>query len=194
MRVPFRRGLSFKRKRRKVEVTTTKSIAVWVVQIVIVVAIAFVCVYCFGLKATVIGNSMSGTLENGDKVLVNRFIYSLKSPKENDVIVFYPNGNEKSHYYIKRVVACPGDTVKISEGVLFVNGQAFDEEGAVEIEYAGVAEETITVSEDEYFVLGDNRNDSEDSRYANVGTVKKEYIEGKAWFRTGPGKPRGRIK
>lgn len=171
-----------------------RSAALFVVQIVIVIAIAFVCVYCFGLKATVIGNSMSGTLENGDKILVNRFVYALKAPKANDVIVFYPNGNEKTHYYVKRVVAVPGDTVKIEDGVVYVNGEEFDEVSTEFIEYAGLAEETITVAEDEFFVLGDNRNSSEDSRYANIGNIKREHIEGKAWFRTGPGGPRGRIK
>ena len=194
MRVPFKRGLNFKRQRRRVEMNTVRSTALWIVQIIIVIAIAFVCVYCFGLKATVIGNSMSGTLENGDKILVNRFVYALKAPKANDVIVFYPNGNEKSHYYVKRVVAVPGDTVKIEDGVVYVNGDEFDSGDTEIIDYAGLAEELITVGEDEYFVLGDNRNNSEDSRYANIGNIKEEHIVGKAWFRTGPGSPRGRIK
>lgn len=195
MRFPFKRGLNFqKRRRRRVEATTARSTALWVAQIIIVIAIAFVCVYCFGLKATVIGNSMSGTLENGDKILVNRFVYTLKAPRADDIIVFYPNGNERSNYYVKRVIAVPGDTVKISNGVVYVNGQEYDEDGAESIDYAGLAEETITVGEDEFFVLGDNRNDSEDSRYANIGNIKREHIEGKAWFRTGPGAPRGRIK
>lgn len=194
MRFPFNRGLSFKRQRRKVEMTTMRSVALFVAQIIIVVAIAFVLVFCFGLKATVIGGSMSGTLEDGDKILVNRFVYALKAPKANDVVVFYPNGNEKTHYYVKRVIAVPGDTVKIEDGVVYVNGEAFDETDTEIIEYAGLAEETITVAEDEFFVLGDNRNSSEDSRYANIGNIKREHIEGKAWFRTGPGGPRGRIK
>lgn len=194
MRFPFNRGLSFKRQRRKVEMTTMRSVALFVAQIIIVVAIAFVLVFCFGLKATVIGGSMSGTLEDGDKILVNRFVYALKAPKANDVVVFYPNGNEKTHYYVKRVIAVPGDTVKIEDGVVYVNGEAFDEADTEIIEYAGMAEETITVAEDEFFVLGDNRNSSEDSRYANIGNIKREHIEGKAWFRTGPGGPRGRIK
>ena len=194
MRVPFKRGLNFKRRRRKVEITTGKSIALWVVQIVIVIAIAFVCVYCLGLKATVIGNSMTDTLKDGDKILVNRFVYALKEPKAGDVIVFYPNGNERSHYYVKRVIAVPGDTVEISDGVVYVNGYAYDEEDTEVIEYPGLAQDLITVAEDEYFVLGDNRNDSEDSRYANIGNIPKEHIVGKAWFKAGPDRPRGRIK
>ncbi len=194
MRFPFSRGLNFKRHRRKVEVNTVKSTVVFAMQIAVVIVIAFVCVYFFGMKTTVIGNSMSATLENGDKILVNRFVYALRGPKANDVVVFFPNGNENSHYYVKRVVAVPGDTVKITDGELYVNGEEFLEEGSWDIEYAGLAEDTITVGEDEYFVIGDNPNDSEDSRYANIGNIKEEHIKGKAWFRTGPGAPRGRIK
>lgn len=193
MRISIKRGLNFKRQRRKLERSTMRSVILLIVQVIIVIAIAFVCVYCFGMKTTVIGNSMSETLEDGDKILVNRFVYALKSPKAEDVIVFYPNGNEKAHYYVKRVVGVPGDTVQIKDGSLYVNGEIY-EDIVEEIEYAGLAEEKITVGEDEYFVLGDATNSSEDSRYANIGMIKKEYIEGKAWFRTGPGRPRGRIK
>lgn len=194
MRFPLKRGLNFGRQRRKIEMNSVKNAVFWVVQIVIVIAIAFVCVYCFGMKTTVIGNSMSTTLEDGDKILVNRFVYALKGPKSGDVVVFFPNGNDKSHYYVKRVVAVPGDTVKIEDGILYVNDQRYDESDTEIIDYAGLAEAAITVGEDEYFVLGDNRNNSEDSRYANIGNIKEEHIEGKAWFRTGPGAPRGRIK
>ena len=115
------------------------------------------------------------------------FIYKVTNPKQNDIIVFLPNGNEKSHYYVKRVVAVPGDTVLIQDGALYVNGELFDEEIEVaSMEDAGLAAEEITLGEDEYFVLGDNRNNSEDSRYANIGNIKKEYIIGKAWFRVAP--------
>ena len=194
MRVPFRRGLNFRRRRQKIEVNTVKSYVWFGVQIAIVVAIAFVCVSFFGMKATVIGNSMADTLADGDKILVNRFVYALKAPKAGDVVVFLPNGNEKSHYYVKRVVAVPGDTVQIRDGYLYVNEARFAEGNIEKIDYAGLAQELITVGEDEYFVLGDSYNDSEDSRYANIGNIKEEYIEGKAWFRTGPGRPRGKIK
>ena len=104
--------------------------------------------------------------------------------KANDIIVFLPNGNEKSHYYVKRVVAVPGDTVLIKDGALYVNDKLFDEEVEVaSMEDAGLAAEEITLGADEFFVLGDNRNNSEDSRYANIGNIKKEHIIGKAWFR-----------
>ena len=133
--------------------------------------------------------------ENGEEILVNRFVYKLKKPKANDVIVFLPNGNEKSHYYVKRVIGVPGDKIQIKNGAVYVNGELFDEKAdTAAIEDAGLASEEITVGEDEYFVLGDNRNSSEDSRYANIGNVKREYIIGKAWFRISPLRKIGFIK
>ena len=130
---------------------------------------------------------MAPTLENRQKILINRFIYSITDPKPNDVVVFLPNGNEKSHYYVKRVIGVPGDKVQIKEGMVYVNGEPFEE--AVEMPAildAELAAEEITLGEDEYFVLGDNRNNSEDSRYANIGNIKKEYMIGKAWFIVSP--------
>ena len=102
-------------------------------------------------------------------------------------MVFLPNGNEKSHYYVKRVIAVPGDKVQIKDGAVYVNGELFDEKAeTAAILDAQLAAEEIELGEDEYFVLGDNRNNSEDSRYANIGNVKKEYIIGKAWFIVSP--------
>lgn len=188
------KGLSFRKKRRKVSLSATKNGILWVVEIIIVLALALALVYCAGMKVTVVGNSMENNLMDGSQVLVNRFTYNLTDPKSGDVIVFLPNGNEKSHYYIKRVVGVPGDKVQIINGVLYVNGELFDEQDTEVIKNAGLAEEEITVGEDEYFVLGDNRNSSEDSRYANIGNIKKEYITGKAWFVIKPFSKMGRIK
>ncbi len=180
-------GLSFSPRKREMNTERVKAAVLWVAEIFLTVAVAAVLVYYMGVRISVVGQSMSGTLENGDTVLINRFEYQLFSPKPNDIIVFLPNGNEKSHYYIKRVIAVPGDTVQIQEGKVYVNGQPFAEE--IEdpyIENGLLAEEPIEVGEDEYFVLGDNRNNSEDSRYANIGNVKREHIEGKAWLIVSP--------
>lgn len=182
-----RSGLNFGRQKRKVNMAQVKEVCVWAVEILITLLIAFTLVYFIGLRTSVVGQSMAETLNGGDEILVNRFIYKVTNPKQNDIIVFLPNGNEKSHYYVKRVVAVPGDTVLIQDGALYVNGELFDEEIEVaSMEDAGLAAEEITLGEDEYFVLGDNRNNSEDSRYANIGNIKKEYIIGKAWFRVAP--------
>ena len=125
----------------------------------------------------------NGTINSGDSVLVNRFTYLVSAPKPGDVVVFKPNGNERSHYYMRRVIAEPGDKVQIKDGFVYVNGELFETGlGSEQMDYAGVAEEEITIGDGEYFVLGDNRNQSEDSRNADIGNVKKEDIYGKAWF------------
>ena len=111
-----------------------------------------------------------------------------------DIVAFYPNGNEKSRYYIKRIIGEPGDTIQIQDGVVYVNGDALESANRESIENAGLAEEPVTVGEDEYFVLGDNRNNSEDSRYASIGNVKKEDIAGKVWFQTYPRNSMGRVE
>lgn len=179
-----RSGLNFGRQKKKVNVPLLKEAAVWTAEILIVMLIAVTMVYFGGMRTSVVGQSMSETLNNGDEVLVNRFTYILTDPKPNDIIVFLPNGNEKSHYYVKRVIAVPGDTILIQNGEVYVNGEPFTEEVDVSaMEDAGLATEEMTLGNDEYFVLGDNRNNSEDSRYANIGNIKKEYIIGKAWFR-----------
>ena len=78
----------------------------------------------------------------------------------------------------------PGDTVQIKDGALYVNDELYKESTDVaSMEDAGIASDAIKLGKDEYFVLGDNRNNSEDSRYANIGNVKRDYIIGKAWFR-----------
>ncbi|MCR5667223.1 MAG: signal peptidase I [Eubacterium sp.] len=184
-----RPGPNFARRKKEVDTDKVKGIASWVIEIIIVVFIAFAIVYFVGMKSSVVGSSMSPTFEEGDTVLINRMIYKLTDPKANDIIVFMPNGNEKSHYYIKRVIAVPGDTVQIVDGVVYVNGEEFEEEIDVEeIENAQLAEDEIVLEDDEYFVLGDNRNNSEDSRYANIGNIKEEYIVGKVWFCTAKGR------
>lgn len=182
-----RSGLNFARRKKKVNMAIVKEVGIWAAEIAITLLLAFTAVYFVGLRTSVVGQSMTETLNSGEEILVNRFIYKVTNPEPNDIIVFLPNGNEKSHYYVKRVVAVPGDTVWISDGLLYVNGELFEEEIDVEdIEEAGLASEEITLGADEYFVLGDNRNNSEDSRYANIGNIKKEYIIGKAWFRVAP--------
>ena len=177
-------GLNFGKRKKKINFTVVKEVLSWTVEIALTLLIAFTFVYFIGLRTSVVGQSMSKTLNGGDQILVNRFVYKVTDPKTNDIIVFLPNGNEKSHYYVKRVIGVPGDTVQVKNGTVYVNGKAFDEETDVaSIEDAGLAADEITLGPDEYFVLGDN---SEDSRYANIGNIKKDYIIGQAWFRIAP--------
>lgn len=191
-----RSGLNFGKQRKKFNMPLFVEIISWIAEIAIVIGIAFVVIFFFGFRTSVVGQAMTSTLENGDQILVNRFVYMVGHPKQNDIVVFFPNGNEKSHYYIRRVIACPGDKVQIKDGAVYVNGKAYQEVNldVAAIEDAGLAAEEITVDKNEYFVLGDNRNNSEDSRQANIGNVKKEYIEGKVWFRLGSFKKLGTVK
>lgn len=181
------KGLNFRKKKRELNIPLLREIAIWILEIAITVAIAGVCVYFVGVRTTVVGQSMSGRLQDGDQVLINRFIYKVSRPKIGDVIVFLPNGNEKSHYYIKRVIAAGGDTVQIIDGVIYVNGAPSENvHFSGTISDPGVAAEKITLDTDECFVMGDNPGGSEDSRFANIGNVRSDYIIGKVWFKLLP--------
>ena len=99
------------------------------------------------------------------------------------MIVFKPKGNENDHYYIKRIVGLPGETIEIIENRVYIDGERLEEDyETTNIDDVGVVDEKLKLAGDEYFVLGDNREQSEDSRDADVGNVKREYIYGKAWF------------
>lgn len=175
------KGLSFYRRRKKLNRLVVKEVCSWIFGIVTAVFIAGVVVFFLGMSTNVVGVSMEPTLYNGQKIFVNRFIYILSSPKRGDVVVFLPNGNENAHYYVKRVVAVPGDRLKIQEGVLYVNGEeskwVFEK-----ILYSGIAANELVLGSGEYFCIGDNPNNSEDSRSANIGFVEEEDIIGEAWF------------
>ena len=146
--------------------------------------LAVVIVIAFGMKSTVIGNSMEDCLVNSQKVLVDRFVFKLLSPQRFDVVCFYPKGNENSHIYIKRVIGMPGESVEIKEGYVYIDGVRLLEDNDYDIiEEPGTAETPYKLGADEYFVLGDNRNNSEDSRNGNIGSVSKETMIGKVWFR-----------
>lgn len=180
------KGLSFYRKRKKVNAAILAEVLKYILGIAISIFLAVVIVYLFGLRTGVIGTSMEPELVNGQEVLVNRFAYKLANPGAGDVIVFLPNGNQNTHYYVRRVVACPGDTVQIRDGVLYINGEATEDAYDL-IADAGIAENEIKLGDNEYFVMGDNCNSSEDSRSGNIGPVLREHIIGEAWFKLGSG-------
>ena len=179
------KGLSFYKKKKRISAALVKEIMVWCFGIFAAVLIAFAVVYAVGMSTSMIGVSMEPELYNGQRVLINRYAYLMSSPKVGDVIVFLPNGNHNSHYYIKRVVAVPGDTVQIIGGRLYVNGEQIVDERYDKMAEAGIAENPLLLGTDEYFVLGDNRNSSEDSRSANIGPVRSSDILGRVWFHMG---------
>lgn len=167
--------------------TKLKEILYFGIEIIVVIVIAFVLVYFVGEKTSVIGASMNPTLSNKDEVIINKFIYTLTDPKRGDVVVFRPNGNENTHLNIKRVVGLPGETIRVEKGILYIDGEAYQSEFVANgIKDEGIAMEPILLGEDEYFVLGDNVNNSEDSRFANIGNVNKADMEGKVWFCVSP--------
>ena len=167
----------------------------WTFQILIVIMFAYVIVYFFGQSRTNVGQSMDVTLSGGDTVLINVMAYQLGGPKRGDVISFKPGGSESSHSSIKRVIGLPGETVQIKEGMIYIDGKVYlEQKNYPAITNPGMASEPITLGGNEYFVLGDNRNNSEDSRFADIGPVASEYIEGKVWFVLSPAKHRGFLK
>ena len=181
------KGLTFYQKKKKLNIVVIKEIFSWFFWIFASMLLAVVLVFCIGMQTSVIGPSMEPSLFNGQKIFLNRLIYKVASPREGDVIVFLPNGNEKSHYYVKRVVGVPGDTLYIKNGLLYVNDEAVEEYFNDRIAEPGLLGSEVTLGEDEYFVIGDNCNNSEDSRSANIGTVRKSYIIGKAWMKLAAG-------
>ncbi len=178
-----KKGLTFYTKERKINKKQITEVLSWIFSGALMVLLAFMFVYLFGMRTSVIGVSMEPSLGNGEEILIDRFVYLIRQPEGSDVVVFRPNGNENAHLYVKRIVGTPGDTVLIRDGLLYINGNVYDEAGIFDrIENGGIAEPGLTLGEDEYFVLGDNRNDSEDSRSSNIGIVRRSYIIGRAWF------------
>lgn len=177
-----RKGLTFYQKRQKISASLIKEIWTYIFLVLASVLVAFVLVFSVGMKTSVIGVSMEPALYNGQEVLVNRFLYKLVSPGKGDVVVFLPNGNENSHYYVKRIAAEPGDRVAVREGVLYINDVPYSEVELDKIADPGILENELTLEKDEYFVIGDNINNSEDSRSGSIGPVNKTSIIGKVWF------------
>ena len=171
-----------------------KELAGWLVYIVIVVIIAWGFVTFVAQRTQVSGSSMETTLSDGDQLIVDKISYQFREPERFEIIVF-PYQYEAGTYYIKRIIGLPGETVQILDGSVYINGEKLEEHYGNEVmEEAGIAAEPVTLGVDEYFVLGDNRNQSEDSRFADMGNVKLEDIEGKVWAVLSPSDHRGLVK
>lgn len=160
----------------------------WIIDIVVVIVFAVFFFTYFGLQTKVVGNSMNDVLLNGDTVMVNSLSYRMTSPKRYDVIVFTKtekNGDKVE--YIKRIIALPGETVQITDGNVYVNDKVLEDlELDEKIVNPGLAKEKIKLDYDEYFVIGDNVNNSEDSRSNTVANVKLSEIKGKVWLISWP--------
>ena len=154
--------------------------------VAVVVGITFLIIHYVGQRTYVSGSSMENTLSDGDNLIVDKLTYRFSDPKRYDIIVF-PYQYEDNTYFIKRIIGLPGETVQIVDGTIYINGEVLDESYGREVmKNSGMAADPITLGEDEYFVLGDNRNDSTDSRDPSVGKIKRNQIIGRAWVRIWP--------
>ena len=157
------------------------------VYLLVVLLVTYLIVIYVGQRTQVVGSSMESTLSDGDNLNVDKITYRFQNPERYDIIVF-PFKYEKSTYYIKRIIGLPGESVRIdNNGVIYVNGEIMNENyGREVILDPGVAKNEITLGEDEYFVIGDNRNKSTDSRDPMVGNIHRDDILGRAWLRIWP--------
>ena len=171
-----------------------KEIISTILYVMVVVGLTFLVVEYVGQRTYVNGSSMNDTLQDGDNLLVDKISYRFKDPERFDIIVF-PYQHEEETFYIKRIIGLPGETVQVIGGEVYIDGERLEESYGKEMMYsAGVAETPIELGKDEYFVLGDNRNNSRDSRDPSVGNIKEDQIVGKAFIRIWPFEKFGMLK
>lgn len=176
------------------ERNTLRPIINFVAAVVVIVSLAWFLVYCFGHSTENIGQSMEPTLEPQAVVLVDTIIYKFSKPERYDIVAFSQSGRdaltllrEENSMNIKRIIGLPGETVQIADGHIYINGELLKgEKGLSDVSLAGRADGGITLGEGEYFVLGDNRQASEDSRFESIGNVTEGQIIGKCWLRMSP--------
>ncbi len=160
-----------------------------VISFVLLFVLAICVVNYIGQGTKVIGRSMENTFMEGDSLFIDKLSYRFTSPKRFDVVVFPFQEGEENVLYIKRVIGMPGETIQIAGDHIYIDGEILAEEfgkEAMEEGSEGIALYPYTLGEDEYFVLGDNRNLSIDSRQPQVGAIKESMIIGKFAFRLWP--------
>lgn len=168
----------------KEETGLIRRITKWITDIVVAIGLAVFLVHAFGGQASVAGNSMLPLLNSDDVVLINQLSYKFREPERFEVVVFE---REDKKHNIKRVIGLPGETVQIKNGTVLIDGRELTAEAGLEkVSLAGLAENPVVLGEEEYFLLGDNRDSSEDSRFSNVGNIREDQIKGKVWFRLYP--------
>ena len=172
-----------KRRQRRKERSfrrTVRTIFGWLLSVLIAVVLGYGMVsYCFQ-SVYVVGDSMNPVCTNQEKVTVNKLCYLLGSPDRYDIVAYRSVDTPDAYYDIKRVIGLPGETVQIKDGKVYINDKELtDAPFSDYIFTAGLAENTITLADDEYFLLGDNVNNSEDSRFLKVGNVKKAELLGR---------------
>mgnify|MGYP004459550065 FL=1 len=173
--------------KEKLEDEKVRGFMWWGFEIVVTLVLAAMVGIMLFQTVTMQESSMEPTIAVGDRFFINRVVYKFSSPKRGDLIVFRTNASDDAALHIRRVIGLPGETIQISGGRILIDGEAYKEgKDFPMISNPGLASSSITLESGEYFVLGDNRNNSEDSRYADIGMIKKRYIAGKIWFTCAP--------
>lgn len=166
----------------------------WIVYLLLIVGLTYLIITYVGQRTKVSGQSMETTLHDGDNLIVDKISYRFRDPERYEIIVF-PYQHKENTFYIKRIIGLPGETVQVKDGYVFINGEQLEEHYGNELmELPGIAEQPLTLGADEYFVLGDNRNHSSDSRDPSVGILHREDLLGRAWIRIWPFNDFGVIK
>ena len=160
-----------------------------------VLCAVYLVIHFVGQRTQVQGSSMEPKLSSEDNLIVDKISYRFHEPERFDIVVF-PFRYEENTFYIKRVIGLPGETIQIDEmGNILINGEVLEESyGKEVIQNPGRAYEEIVLADDEYFLMGDNRNNSTDSRDPSVGNVRRDEIIGRAWLRIWPLNKFGFIK
>ena len=183
-----------KRRRRKARKARAESqekgvfreLLGWLMYFLIIICITYLIITFVGQRTRVSGQSMETTLHDGDNLIVDKISYRFREPERFEIIVF-PYQHKPNTYYIKRIIGMPGETVQVKDGAVYIDGTLLDEHYGNEVMVdPGIAEEPITLGDDEYFVLGDNRNHSSDSRNPSVGILHRKQLLGRAWIRIWP--------
>ena len=167
--------------------TKTRNITTWIVEIVIVLALSAVFSYIFCSSVTVLESSMDPTLQAGNRVMINRVSYTVGKIKRGDLIAYTNSDSTDASVHVKRVIGLPGEKIQIRDGLILIDGQTYIEERAFpSMNSGGLAENGVTLGNEEDFVLGDNRNNSEDSRFTDVGNIPARAVMGKVWLIVSP--------
>lgn len=191
-RATWRENKSIAEAKEKLEDKKVRGVLRLVFEIIVTLAFAALVGIAMFQSVTMQESSMEPTISVGDRYFMNRVIYRVSSPKRGDVIVFRTNASDDAALHIRRVIGLPGETVQIVDGQILINGETYKEgRDFPVISNPGMASSPVTLESGEYFVLGDNRNNSEDSRYGSIGKVNKKYITGKLWFKLFPVKSIG---
>ena len=172
-----------------------RTILGYILYILVIIGLTWMIVTFVGQRTRVSGQSMETTLQDRDNLIVDKISYRFHDPSRYDIIVF-PYKYEENTFYIKRIIGLPGETVQVKDGYTYINGKKLTSDiyGREVMDEPGIAEEPIKLGSDEYFVLGDNRNHSQDSRDPDVGVLKRSDLMGRAFVRIYPLNKFGVIK